>query len=145
MIRFKTYQSTREGKTKGKWYARAVSDETYGIEELAAHMAQHGSPFSEGTIKGVLNDVADCIKHLALDGKKVKIGDLAIFSLALETRPAATEEEFTPEQNIEAVRLSARATGDFRADQIAKAKELKFLRVGRFAPEEAEAENPAQP
>ena len=46
-------------------------------------MSDHNSPYSAGMIKGVLTDMVVCIKELLLDGKSVKIDDLAIFSVGL--------------------------------------------------------------
>ena len=80
MIRYKIYQNQQtKGLNAGKWFARAVSDETVDLAKLAEHMSKHNSPYSGGVIKGLLSDMVDCIKELLLDGKCVKIDDLAIF------------------------------------------------------------------
>ena len=77
MIRYKIYQNQqKKGLNAGKWFARAVSDETFDLAKLAEHMSKHNSPYSGGVIKGVLSDMVDCIKELLLDGKCVKIDDL---------------------------------------------------------------------
>ena len=77
MIRYKKYlNSNPESKDYNKWYARAVAEETIGIDKLSAHMANHNTPFSKGCIKGVLQDMVACIKELLLEGKNVKIDDL---------------------------------------------------------------------
>ena len=81
MIRYKLYQNRNSNSnTNGKWYARAVCEETYDTEKLASHMSSHSSPFSAGVIHGVLKDMIACIKELVMDGKNVKLDDLAIFS-----------------------------------------------------------------
>ena len=70
MIRYKIYQNQqKKGLNAGKWFARAVSDETFDLAKLAEHMSKHNSPYSGGVIKGVLSDMVDCIKELLLDGK----------------------------------------------------------------------------
>ena len=80
MIRYKLYQNKMEGNTGyNLWYARAVCDETYDTEMLAKHMSTHNTPYSPGVIHGVLKDMIACIKELLLDGKNVKLDDLAIF------------------------------------------------------------------
>ena len=96
----------------GKWYARAVCDETVDIKGLAAHMASHNTPYSTGAIHGMLKDMVNCTKELLLDGKNVKIDDLAIFSVGLHTTGAPTADDFNANTNITGVRLRARATGD---------------------------------
>ena len=82
MIRYKKYQVTGEDSPlKGLWYARPVIEETFDIEKLAKHMSNHNTPYSSGVIKGVLADMVSCTKELILDGKNVKLDDLAIFSV----------------------------------------------------------------
>ena len=88
MIRYKIYQNQQQkGLNAGKWFARAVSDETFDLAKLAEHMSKHNSPYSGGVIKGVLSDMVDCIKELLLDGKCVKIDDLAIFGVGIRSNP----------------------------------------------------------
>ena len=84
----------------GKWYARAVCDETVDIKGLAAHMASHNTPYSTGAIHGMLKDMVNCTKELLLDGKNVKIDDLAIFSVGLHTTGAPTADDFNANTNI---------------------------------------------
>ena len=80
MIRYKLYQNQiTTSRFNGYWYARAVCDETYDTQQLAKHMSGHNTPYSPGVIHGVLKDMIACIKELLLDGKNVKLDDLAIF------------------------------------------------------------------
>ena len=100
-------------KCFGKWFAKNVVEETINLDALAEHMSNHNSPYSKGVIKGLLTDMISCIKELLLEGKNVKIDDLAIFSLGIKNKLMAnTEEEFTVSKNIEGVKLKARATGE---------------------------------
>ena len=70
----------------GKYYAFPVIEETIELDGLAEHMANHNTPYSKGAIKGVLTDMVNCIKELLLEGKNVKIADLAIFSLGIKNK-----------------------------------------------------------
>ena len=58
--------------TLGKYYARVEYKGTIGLRELASHMHHHNTAFSKGIITGVLGDMVDCIKELALLGYVVK-------------------------------------------------------------------------
>ncbi len=40
-------------------------------------MSNHNTPYSSGVIKGVLADMVSCTKELILDGKNVKLDELA--------------------------------------------------------------------
>ena len=97
----------------GKWYAYPVIEETVDLEALASHMASHNTPFSKGAITGMLTDMVNCIKELLLEGKNVKIADLAIFSLGIKNNGGASaEDDFSITKNIKGVKLRARATGE---------------------------------
>ena len=125
MLKYKLYQDKRDGSTtQGKWYARVAVDETIDLDGLAKHMAAHHSPYSEGLITGILKDMIACVRELALDGKAVKIPDLAIFSLGLKTKPADTPEEFTASGNVESIKLRSRATGVFTRSQLRLAAQV---------------------
>lgn len=92
MILYKKYQ-LKSGleSAKNKWYARPVVNETLNIEALAKHMSDHNTPFSPGVIRGVLTDMVACIKELILDGKNVKLDDLAHLLVRHRTRPRSRE------------------------------------------------------
>lgn len=120
MIRYKKYQMTGENSPlKGLWYARPVIEETYDTERLAKHMANHNTPYSAGVVKGVLTDMISCIKELILDGKNVKLDNLAIFSVGIVSRKgAASAADFTLADNVKGLKLRARATGELSNAQI---------------------------
>ena len=113
MILFKKYQlKTGLPTAKGKYYARPVVNETLDIAGLAKHMSDHNTPYSPGVIQGVLTDMVSCIKELVLDGKNVKLDNLAIFSCGIiPDHGADTAEEFKVSTHVKGVKLRARATG----------------------------------
>ena len=105
--------NNRKSDYYGKLYAYPVIDETVDLEKLSGHMASHNTPFSKGVIKGLLTDMVSCVKELMLEGKNVKIDDLAIFSIGIKNAKggAEDEEDFSVQKNIQGVKLRARATG----------------------------------
>ena len=108
-----------ESASYGKYYAYPVIEETITLDGLAEHMSNHNTPFSKGAIKGTLTDMVNCIKELLLEGKNVKIDDLAIFSLGIKNRGGSnTEKDFTVTGNIKGVKLRARATGELVAKNL---------------------------
>ena len=128
-IFYKLYQNNSENfVNKGKWYARSVvMGKTIGLEELAEHMAEHNTPYSEGIIKGVLTDMINCIRELVLDGKAVKIPNLCIFSAGIQSVAADTARDFSVQQNVKGVYLRTRTTGKFTRDEITKKANLREL------------------
>lgn len=103
----------------GKHFAYPVIEETIELDGLAEHMSNHNTPYSKGAIKGMLTDMVGCIKELLLEGKNVKIADLAIFSLGIKNNGGAVSEEaFSVSKNIKGVKLRARATGELIAKNL---------------------------
>ena len=103
----------------GKYFAYPVIEDTFDLEDLANHMSSHNTPFSKGAIKGMLTDMVACIKELLLEGKNVKIADLAIFSLGIKNNGGATSaEDFSVSKNIKGVKFRARATGELIAKSL---------------------------
>ena len=115
MLRYRLYQDNRRNAANpGAWYARPTISQTYGLDDLAEHMAAHDTPFSKGVIYGVLTDMVNCIQELTLDGIAVKIPDLAIFSVGFKSSSSETVKEFNAAENIKAYKLRARATGQYK-------------------------------
>lgn len=137
MIRYKKYQAKRSDKFNGKWYGRAVPTGTVDLNGLSAHMAAHNTPYSTGCIAGVLKDMVSCIKELLLDGKNVKIDDLAIFSVGISSSPADTEKDLNPRTHF-TFTFRARATGKLRPTTMDSASEIKAAEIDTYAKPEAE-------
>lgn len=141
MIRIVLYQNTNQkiAEACGKWFPRVVSDETIGLEELAAHMASHNTPYSKGAILGMLTDAAACTKELLLLGKNVKFADIAIFSLGLKVKGGApTKENYNVTKYILGLKLRARATGELKTENLDTS--IKLINLAAPA-----TENPVNP
>lgn len=109
-----------------KWYAFPVIEQTINLRQLAKHMAQHNAGFSEAQCLGVMTAMVACIKEMILDGKNVKIDDLAIFSCGIRNIGGAkTEEEFNVTEHIKTVKFRARATGELSSKQLDLAATLR--------------------
>ena len=93
----KVTRTPQTGENAGKklWYATAVSDREMSFEDFVTHISEHNSPYSRGTIHGVLMDTLDCLKHLILDGKSVRFSDLGLFSIGMTSRGETTREKVT--------------------------------------------------
>ena len=110
-----------------KYYAKPVIEQTMNLQQLAKHMADHNSGFSEAMCLGVITAMIRCIKEMILEGKNVKIDDLAIFSCGIKNTPggAESEEDFTVSKNIRGVKLRVRATGELTASSLNLEAQLK--------------------
>ena len=129
MIRYKKFKNNnRTSASYNKWYGRAVT-ELMEFEEFVKHMANHHCVFDESTIRDVLIEMQICMRELLLEGKAVRLDDLGIFRIGLETSAATTAKEFTAD-NIKAVRLNLYLGKRFRAADLYK--DAKFREAGKY-------------
>ena len=107
----KIMRTPQTGENAGKklWYATAVSDREMSFEDFVTHISEHNSPYSRGTIHGVLMDTLDCLKHLILDGKNVRFSDLGLFSIGMTSRGEVSKEKVTA-ASVQGVHLIVRNT-----------------------------------
>ena len=90
--------------TETKAYGTAQMNEKLSFDQFCKHIADHNSPFSKGTIQGILTDAVSCLKEQLLAGNRIVLGDLGTFYVELATRGAKTTEDFNASY-IEAVNV----------------------------------------
>ena len=95
-----TIQSCKPGIKKTdehystKAYGTAQVHDKLDFDDFCKHIADHNSPFSKGTIKGVLTDAVHCLREQMLNGNSVQLGDLGNFRVELACEGADTTDEF---------------------------------------------------
>ncbi|MBR4758207.1 MAG: DNA-binding protein [Bacteroidaceae bacterium] len=65
---------------------------------LARHIKEHGSPFSVGTLRGVIDDVCTCVGEMLLMGNRVQLDGLGTIFVTLSSQSTDDAEEFTAAQ-----------------------------------------------
>lgn len=108
-----------ENAGKKKWYATAVTDGEVDFEGFVSHISDHGSPYSRGTIHGVLMDALDHLQELILDGKSVRLSDLGLFSIGMTSKAEDTKEKVTA-ASVEGVHLIVRNTKSWSNSELRK-------------------------
>jgi predicted histone-like DNA-binding protein len=128
MIQYKLRQNTNQAipASYGKWYAVAIINQTIDVDGLSEHMAAHNTPFSKGTIMGILTDAVSCIKEQILAGNAVKLDDLAIFKAGIvSTKGCEDKAAYKASEFISGVRLRAIATGELTSSNLSSEVQLK--------------------
>ena len=87
-----------------KAYANGQIREKMSTEKFIAHVASHNSVFSKGTIKGVLADIASCLREQLLNGNKVQLEGLGTFGITLNSQGAESLKAFTAD-NIKKINI----------------------------------------
>ena len=132
-----------ETEMAGKMYARVSYKQTMDLHDMAHHMAEHNTAFSEGLIVGVLTDFVKCVREMVLNGNTVKVGNLAIFKATVEsnglevlydaqsdkvasaTMGTLKEGEKTGAA-VKTIKLLAQSTGDFTREELKKDVKLSW-------------------
>ena len=131
MLELNWYKIFDLPKKEAKWYVYAKQQELLSISDLAQHMQEHNTPFSKGTIEGLLNDFVECIHEQLLNGKSVKIDNLAIFRLAVESNAFSSPGEVDEATARLGVRAAMGIPGDDGKEQPAvKGVKLTAMATG---------------
>ncbi len=86
-----------------KAYASLQLNGVLDIDALAAHMANHNSIYSKGTIVGIITDMCHCVKEAITEGNAIELGDLGRFtpSITCEGALPGTDAEGNPKTAME--------------------------------------------
>ena len=136
-------KESSETEQAGKYYARVSYKQTMTIQDMAHHMAEHNTIFSEGSILGVLTDFIHCVREMVLNGNTVKLDNLAIFKATVEANglemlyDAAADKVASATLGtlkegdktgaaIKVIKLLAQSTGDFTREELKKDAKLSW-------------------
>ena len=134
---------TSETEQAGKLYARVSYKQTLSVQDMAKHMAEHNTMFSEGSITGILIDFVKCVREQVLNGNTVKIDNLAIFKATVEANALETLYDAQADKTasatigtlkdgdktgaaVKTIKLLAQSTGDFTRDELKKDVKLAW-------------------
>ena len=137
------FDETSESEQAGKLYARVSYKETLSVQDMAHHMAEHNTMFSEGSITGILIDFVKCVREMVLRGNTVKIDNLAIFKATVEANALETMYDAETDKvalatignlaegaktgpAVKVIKLLAQSTGDFTRDELKKDVKLSW-------------------
>ena len=126
-----------QSEAYGKYYPRVSYKQTMNIHDMAVHMAEHNTPFSEGTIEGILRDFVKCVREQTLNGNTVKVDNLAIFKVSVigngckELYDADLDKTITASIGtigkndktgpaVQSLKLLAQATGEYTREELNK-------------------------
>mgnify|MGYP002764032088 CR=1 FL=1 len=117
----KVKRTPQTGENAGKelWYATVVTDREMNFEEFVDHISSHNSPYSRGTVHGVMMDMLDCLKELILDGKSVRLGDLGLFSIGMKSHGELTRDKVSA-ASVEDIHLILRNTRSWSNSELKK-------------------------
>ena len=113
-----------ENRTKvQKTYGKIIYNGTLGLTEMAAHIAKHGSVFTEDVVIGVITKLKNCIQEMLADGYKVKLDGIGTFYPVVTSEGVADADGYSTQANI--VRVGVKFLADQSKRSLYKASAMK--------------------
>lgn len=124
-----------------KAYAKNQVREIWDLDKFCKHIASHNAGYSRGMVKAILSDMCDCLVEQLLNGNKIKLGSLGVFSTSISSDGAESIDKFT-EDYIKAVNINFTPGTDFEnligqaefklvASRVAQAAVLRAEKTGK--------------
>ena len=107
-IIYDVYQNKNENNVSyGKYFGRIVHTETLNTRQLARHIADHGSVYTQDVVEGVLTKAEACIVEMLLESKKIKLEGLGTFYLMAENKKggAVSIDKFNPKTTFSGLHI----------------------------------------
>jgi nucleoid DNA-binding protein len=102
------YKDTNmSSKSYGHVFGRVVHVETMNTKALSRHIMEHGSPYTEDVVLGVLTKAESCIIEMLLQSKKVKLDGLGTLYLMAENKKGGetTIDDFNPKTSFKGLHI----------------------------------------
>ena len=126
-IKIQVHQNGNTVGEKGsKWYGYAKCETMIGASDLARILCTHGLALSEGTVIGVIRDLANVIRQQMMEGVAVKIDNLAIFKCSVESRGIDDLRDFSVETAVKRVTFCAQPTGATLSSRLTEAVQVEL-------------------
>ena len=133
MLELNIYQNQNQNAGNfGKWYARVEGKEQMSVYDMAVHMAKHNTPFSAGTIEGILRDFVDCVREQCLQGNTVKIDNLAIFKASVTANGLVLGEGYKVNAGLGTIPATKNDDGgEFTKKQLNEDAKFRWTKAAR--------------
>ena len=111
-MRSELYQNTNsENNGYGKYYARPVIKDTLNLKGFARHIHQHTGAYRTSVIKGVMEEMVDCMVEMISQGVGVKLDGLGTFYPTFECEGADSEKDFNIQECLKGIHIRFQPEG----------------------------------
>ena len=97
--------NNRMSKAYGKFYAQPVVNTTLNLKGFARHIADHNGTFKASVIKGVMEEMVECLTEMVAQGIGVKLDGLGTFYPTFECKGALTAETFNIAEQLQGIHI----------------------------------------
>lgn len=89
-----------------KAYGVAQYSEKMTLADFAEHISSHNSVYDKADITAVLTKAVSCMRENLLAGKKIELGDLGEFFIAVSSVGVDNAEDYNPAIHVKAVNVN---------------------------------------
>ncbi|MBQ8467634.1 MAG: hypothetical protein IJ546_08085 [Prevotella sp.] len=105
-MRYELYQNeNKKSGGYGKWYAQPVVKTTLSLKGFAKHLHDHNGTYRTSTIKGVIEEMVECLVEMVSQGVGVKLDGLGTFYPTFECDGAESKEKFDILKQLKGIHL----------------------------------------
>jgi predicted histone-like DNA-binding protein len=127
LIKKYQYNNEKNETAYRKWFGRIVHRGTIGTEELAEHVMEHGSVYTDDVVLGVTRKLMHCIAEQLTDGYKVKLDGIGTLYLACSSLGVDDVDDYSAAKHVTG--LHVRFLGDQSNGSLYSKQGLKRCRM----------------
>ena len=145
--------NTSADKAEVRFYAYPQVGSVMTFEQFAEHVVSHDSKYHKGDVLAVVVEVMRCLKEQLLNGKRVQLSDLGVFSLKLSGPGAPSMTDFNTQTNITTIEVRwtpGKNFRDLRHDEdlvlnqvLTKEEDAEIKKAKKAASPSVKGENPS--
>lgn len=92
-------------KASGKWYAQPVVTNTLSLKGFANHIHSHSGTYKTSTIKGVMEEMVECLSEMVSQGVGVKLDGLGTFRPWFEGEGVENPEDYNIQEHLKGIHI----------------------------------------
>ena len=89
----------------GKWYAQPVVKDVLNLKGFAKHLHDHNGTFKTSVIKGVLEELVECLVEMMTQGVGVKLDGLGTFRPTFECESTVSADDFDINTHLKGIHI----------------------------------------
>lgn len=124
-VLYRVYRDNRENSlTSGQYFARAIHTDTVALKQMAMEIEENVS-VKYSDVSAVLIELVNVMNRHLNASRRVKLDGFGAFKIALKTKGALREEDFSATKNIVGARVNFYP--DYKVETGTGKRNVKFL------------------
>jgi len=123
-----------ESPAFGKWYPQPVVKSTLNLKGFARHIHDHNGTYRASVIKGVMEEMVECLVEMVSQGIGVKLDGLGTFYPTMESKGVALPDDYNVGEHLKGIHIRFQPEGA-KDEELTSKKFMKKCTLKRRFPE----------